>query len=245
MSIPIHILRKLEVVENIVPKKYRLPFRYFGQKIVLALEPEMKLLPDLIPANKVSIDIGANKGIYAYPLSKISRHVFCFEPISELCEYISNYESNKITVYNVGLSDKVGDLHLNIPKKNNSLVTTRASFINTSESFEQRKVSVHKLDDYDFKDIGFIKIDVEGVEENVINGAINTIRACRPVMLVEVVVKQYDFKRCSEFISNIIQMGYVPMVLRKELSVIDVKEFCVDVSFNGNVFFMPKERIKT
>lgn len=43
-----------------------------------------------------------------------------------------------------------------------------------------------RLDDVYDGDVGFIKIDVEGHEQAVLDGAIKTIRRCRPRMLVEV-----------------------------------------------------------
>ena len=47
-------------------------------------------------------------------------------------------------------------------------------------------VPVKRLDDVYEGDAGFIKIDVEGHEQAVLDGAIGTIRRCRPRMLVEI-----------------------------------------------------------
>src|SRR5205823_431391 len=48
------------------------------------------------------------------------------------------------------------------------------------------EVPVKKLDDYRFDQVGFIKIDVEGHEQAVIEGAFETIARSKPVILVEV-----------------------------------------------------------
>ena len=44
-----------------------------------------------------------------------------------------------------------------------------------------------RLDDIKIKnDIGFIKIDVEGHEKNVIQGGLDTIKKNKPVLLIEI-----------------------------------------------------------
>ena len=42
-----------------------------------------------------------------------------------------------------------------------------------------------KLDDFEFEDIDFIKIDVEGFEKKVIQGAKNTIIKYNPLLVIE------------------------------------------------------------
>lgn len=44
---------------------------------------------------------------------------------------------------------------------------------------------MYPLDMYQFKDVGLIKIDVEGYEGNVVLGAIGTIMESRPVIVFE------------------------------------------------------------
>ena len=42
-----------------------------------------------------------------------------------------------------------------------------------------------KLDDFEFEDIDFIKIDVEGFEKKVIQGAFKTILKYNPLLVIE------------------------------------------------------------
>jgi len=51
---------------------------------------------------------------------------------------------------------------------------------------ESLPVSLRRLDDYEFRDVSFIKIDVEGHEQRVIRGATETLERERPVILVEI-----------------------------------------------------------
>jgi hypothetical protein len=45
---------------------------------------------------------------------------------------------------------------------------------------------VRTLDEYDFRDVAFIKIDVEGHEEAVLKGAQRTLATNRPSLLIEI-----------------------------------------------------------
>ena len=49
------------------------------------------------------------------------------------------------------------------------------------------KVEQVRIDDYNFSDVVYMKIDVEGMEASVIRGAATTISECRPVLQVEVI----------------------------------------------------------
>jgi hypothetical protein len=51
-------------------------------------------------------------------------------------------------------------------------------------------VQVETLDSYCFQDVGFIKIDVEGYEKFVLEGAQQTIQRCRPTLQLEIVANQ-------------------------------------------------------
>jgi Methyltransferase FkbM domain len=51
--------------------------------------------------------------------------------------------------------------------------------------FVGRQVPVHTLDSYQLDDVALLKIDVEGMEADVIRGGLDTIRRNRPVIFAE------------------------------------------------------------
>ena len=51
---------------------------------------------------------------------------------------------------------------------------------------ERENVSTRRLDSFNLEDVSFIKIDVEGYEEAVLNGAKDTIQKNRPSLLIEI-----------------------------------------------------------
>lgn len=180
------LAQRFQSVEDIAPKRWRLPLRYHGQHLVGGLEPEMALLPKLVRAECTALDIGANHGVYSYALSRLATMVHCFEPLSECCRYIQDYDSARIMVHNTALSDQAGELELHVPLINGRAVYTRASLDVPNGPSEPRHVSVRTLDSYELTNVGFIKIDVEGVEASVLRGGWGTIRTHLPAMLIEV-----------------------------------------------------------
>ena len=111
--------------------------------------------------SKGMIDIGAAIGEYAANLD--FNKIYVFEPDKKLlwtchANLVNADKEDKAETFQVALSDKEGEDTI---------------FVNGVEEF--RKVPVKTLDSFNLKDIGFIKIDVEGFEEKVIRGGLLTI----------------------------------------------------------------------
>jgi FkbM family methyltransferase len=238
VGIPINFARKLESIERLIPRRYQLPVRYYGQHLLGALEVEMKYLPQLVDRNSIAIDVGANKGIYSYALTRYAKHVYCFEPISELCDYIKNYKTDKLTVISSALSNEAGILNFNIPIMKGRRVTTRASLVG-SDIGELRRVDVNQLDSYGYTNVGFIKIDVEGAEEKVINGGIGTINKYKPVLLIEMFYQKNENERCKNLFNFLVNIGYKPILIDKSgPRLCDVNLFNSE-ELSRNVIFVP------
>ena len=175
-------------------------------------EPELRLVYDFCDEDSISIDVGAANGMYLAHLYKISKKCFAFEPredaLQNLKKVFSGITSN-IQFEQVALSDFSGSTKLRILKSNDRLSTIEAE--NTIEKFgdvQLVEVPVRKIDDYEYPDkVNFIKIDVEGHEEAVIKGAINTIQRDHPFLLIE--IEERHKKDSIGHIKNILQaFGY-------------------------------------
>lgn len=131
--------------------------------------------------------MGANVGLYSYRLSKVCRRVEAFEPNPDCLAVLEAYGAQNVRTHRVALSSEPGTLVLNIPVVGGILQPGLGSAIMPSGvdsvSIEAPK---RRLDDFDFTDVCFIKIDVEGHELEVLAGAERTIRRHHPVLLVEI-----------------------------------------------------------
>jgi FkbM family methyltransferase len=95
-----------------------------------------------------------------------------------------------VKVEPIALSDSTGTALLHMPVVD-GVVVTGCSTISTKASATYRahrtvRVPMDRLDNVYRHQAGFIKIDVEGHEQAVLDGAVLTIRRCRPRLLVEI-----------------------------------------------------------
>tara|TARA_B100001564_G_scaffold358805_1_gene378476 strand:- start:7423 stop:8136 length:714 start_codon:yes stop_codon:yes gene_type:complete len=162
---------------------------YFGEKELRFIR---KFLKD---SNKqyIFFDIGANYGIYTFLFGRNAHHTFVLEPISECMEYIkSGYRFNNATFINKAVSNKNKEINLNIPKINSKQVFGKSSAENKFKDSDTRMVKGITIDSFlsGVKSHNsqklFIKVDVEGYENKVIDGALNMLSSFDVILLIEI-----------------------------------------------------------
>lgn len=216
--------RVSEKLQVCFPQRWQLPFDYASDLIGNAHEPELvhlaKLLDDC-PRQR-AIDVGANVGFYSYKLARLFRHVEAFEPqeglVGRLSAYASSYQPN-IRIHPLGLSNTSGQMTLRIPLTQRPArlrpIFSWATFNPVTAPHEPVDVPVRRLDDFQFDEVSFIKIDVEGHELSVLRGARETLARCRPILLVEIEERHHPETSVSSIISEVCEMGYSPAVYRE------------------------------
>lgn len=162
----------------------------FRRMIGYGVEPELVLLPQFCDKNLISVDIGANAGMYTHHMLKHSKMVYAFEPNPRYIKRLLRCFPRGVVVHPVALSNRAGESELRIPMGINGAGTLEESnkfggSYNSAE-IEVIKVTMKSLDEFGFKDVGFIKIDVEGYEHTVLEGAVKTITESKPAMLIEI-----------------------------------------------------------
>jgi FkbM family methyltransferase len=152
-------------------------------------EQEIGFLDGIIPNGAVTVDVGANFGRYTRELSRLSRRVHAFEPSPKLAELLRRTTASNVSVHEIALSDRIGDADLFIPQDREEPIYGLASLEPRQTSSEQEivstKVSTARLDAVVQEKVAFVKIDVEGHELNVLNGAVELLEHSQPVFLVE------------------------------------------------------------
>lgn len=181
----------------------RVYIRYRAAKEWLYGEAEIKFLSSLIDKERNAIDAGANKGVYTYFIAKRARHVYAFEPNPKMFAILRQTSGRNVTASPIALSDRPGTATLRIPcgRKGPSNQGGSLSQVKVVGDFIGVTIETKRIDDLDLSDIGFIKIDVEGFESQVLAGAANTIIRDRPNLLIEIEEKHtgvpiMDLLRC-------------------------------------------------
>jgi len=136
-----------------------------------------KWVMDNVDNTTFFIDIGANTGYYSFLAESLGATVVAFEPNSIYSEMmrstINRSGSKAIYVYEEALSNYWGEASLNIPTELHGSASLNE--IIPGYATTQQTVQVRRLDDVlhhrsDFEQ-AIIKIDAEGEEERILEGA--------------------------------------------------------------------------
>ncbi|MGK7871304.1 FkbM family methyltransferase [Falsiroseomonas sp. E2-1-a20] len=178
-------------------------------------EAELRLVPFLAARHLVSIDVGANRGVWSEVLRRHSLCVHAFEPNPKIFRLLCRGAGDGVTAHRVALSDRSGTSALMVPRGSRGYSNQGAS-LNPEKIGDTAhrclSVETRPLDDYDFGAVGFIKIDVEGHEMAVLAGAARTLRRFRPNLVVEIEEK-HAHRPIAELLGAVCSYGYEAFAL--------------------------------
>lgn len=153
-------------------------------------EPELRRVHELLAPGTVAVDVGAWLGPWTRALSRRAAHVHAFEPQPALAARLRRVVAPNVTVHEaaVGASPGVARLVIDHASGRDSLshLARTGEGSEGGATVEHVEVDVVRLDDLDLGEVGFLKVDVEGHEGEVLDGAVGLLERCRPVVLVEV-----------------------------------------------------------
>ena len=161
------------------------------------MEPnEFAFLDSVLKEGMVFVDAGANEGLFSLFASRCvgpSGRVFSFEPSQREFDRLSgNIRLNGLdNVCALGpLSpDASGDTELNIACSHHSGHNTLGRFAHEVPLLRTERVSAQTLDGFaaeaGLTRLDFLKMDVEGAERRVLEGARGVLRQMRPMILFE------------------------------------------------------------
>jgi FkbM family methyltransferase len=147
---------------------------------------ELAYVNSLCDHSSISVDIGANRGVYSYLMRRHSKAVLAFEPNPFYANLVRRALKD-VQVIEAAVSDHAGKIILRIPLNQAVAGMGTIEVENTLESVpvHQIEISILTLDSLELPRMGFIKIDVEGHELAALRGAAATIERCLPNFLIE------------------------------------------------------------
>lgn len=178
---------------------YRLQLPHSVQRLYLRYfsgEKEIILLPSLCDPSKMGIDVGAATGLYTLFMSRLCSKVAAFEPLHVNGRALqSRFRGFNVTVFPYALGKDSASMEFRTPVVGGKELRDWSSL---SKRFEgavwegkpisqvtSQMVNVKPLDDFGFENVGILKIDVEGFEDEVIKGAEKTLKKSRPSLIIE------------------------------------------------------------
>lgn len=135
---------------------------------------------------EAALDIGAHVGAVSAYLSRKFKKVFAFEAMPSTFEFLSkNVEAlPNVEALNMALGPDEGEVYFAHYKTHGQLSHV-ASQECEPETTRVGPIPVRSVDSMDLGTVSFVKIDVEGYELPVLEGARQMIERDRPLILVE------------------------------------------------------------
>lgn len=128
---------------------------------------------------RVAVDVGAHVGLWSYWMAEDFTELIAFEPKSAHREcWRRNMEHRGGSLIAAALGNTTGRV---------SLTTGPSSSGDTyvDPTTDTGEVTLMRLDEFRLRDVDLIKVDCEGFEVYVLEGAAETLKAFKPVVIVE------------------------------------------------------------
>lgn len=179
-------------------------FKEYGQ----FSEGEVEMFIPFIGKGAVVLDVGANIGAHTIPLAQLVGSegvVVAFEPQPILHQILcANLVLNSIPnvlTYAMALGNCEGECRIPVLDYSQS---NNFGGISMDMVEEGEAVPMGRLDDFQLERVDFIKLDVEGFESKVLEGAAETIARCHPIMYIE----NDRAEKSAELIQRLFDLGY-------------------------------------
>jgi FkbM family methyltransferase len=159
-------------------------YKYLGRG-----EPELRLVGHLIERGTTAIDVGASIGMFTAEMASYAEKVLAFEANPQVAAFTRSVAPRNVEVINLALSAQAGRATLRMPTNRKGNGVTELAGIGRAHDGETIAIEVEtgRLDDFPVGRCSFIKIDVEGHEEAVLDGGAALITRERPALMIELV----------------------------------------------------------
>ena len=188
----------------------QLYIRYKVAKEYKTGEAELPLFPFLVDRTRNAVDAGANKGTHCFVLSQLARTVYAFEPNPKMFAVLRRTARGNVVVSPLALSNRSGTAEFRVPRYGKGSYSNQGgtlSAVKVNDDYAALQVRVDTLDALGLENVGFIKIDVEGSEADVLEGARDLIARDRPTLMIEIEQK-HTRSPIETALSNVLALGY-------------------------------------
>ena len=185
------------------------------------------------PAGSVAIDAGAHFGTVSCALATHFRQVHAFEANEDNVRYLQANAAlrpfGRIVVHHTGLYSRAAQISLAgralQEVRLEAAIDERTAFKQASNSGGLmfvaggsgiNAISAVTLDSFVLEDVGFLKIDCQGADGEVLLGAVDTIARCRPVVVFEweEQLARSHSRTLAQTRQTLVELGYRLDILR-------------------------------
>lgn len=171
-------------------------------------EAEVRLFEQLLRPGDIAVEVGANIGSHTVPLSKAvgsSGTVHAFEPqrlINQLlCANLALNDCHNVHTHLAAVGRELGQVEMcTVPPYHDCNYGGVSVGADYGSDAVMEKVPLLTLDSLNLPRVDFLKIDAEGYDLYVLQGAHATIGRCRPVVFVE--ANDQGYADIAHFLGN-------------------------------------------
>ena len=169
-------------------------------------EHNHEIIDKYVTPDSVCVEVGSHIGSISVKLSKSCKKLYCFEPLKEsfelLSQNLSMNECNNVVLHKIGLSNKNELSNIDFISNNNpggSGLYYNSQKVNSDiiELKDKYLIELITLDSLNIDKLDYLKIDVEGYEKNVIEGCYESIKRFKPYIVMEIFENMNTFNRLS------------------------------------------------
>jgi FkbM family methyltransferase len=129
---------------------------------------------------RTAVDVGAHVGFWSGYMDKRFAWIEAFEPVPEFRDcFRRNLRSLEIVLHECALGAAPGRVSMVTPPLDGG-IDSGGTHVGGEGEIEMRT-----LDSFNLQNVDFIKIDCEGFEHHVLEGARETLERCKPCVIVE------------------------------------------------------------
>ncbi|MEU9169122.1 FkbM family methyltransferase [Streptomyces sp. NPDC048420] len=173
-------------------------------------EPELARLADLCPADcGTAVDVGGWYGPWTRRLAGRARRVVAVEPVPHLARLLDAAAPANVEVVEAAAADRQGVAQLWLPP-DDAGDRGVSSLVRRDIHGHWLNVRCVTLDELGLRDVGFIKIDVDGSELAVLRGATGLLTRDRPALFVEL---ESRIQPIAPVVTYLALLGYSGWVL--------------------------------
>lgn len=218
---------------------------------------EIFFLASVLKPGIVFLDIGANDGLFSLFASRYVGEdgcVFAFEPSErEFARLQANISLNNITnirPYQLALYNTNGSKAFHVAGYEHEGQNTLGSFIYDGVSQDRvENVTLRRLDDvsieHHLEHIDIIKMDVEGAEHAILEGALRILREQKPIILLELSDQalQQQGSSASDTLSFLRGLGYSVHSFNEMTGMLVKMSELEDANLSPNIVALPSTQV--
>jgi FkbM family methyltransferase len=179
--------------------------------------PQHNIYSVILQKTDVVLDAGANIGFHTVGMAKIAKKVYSFEPQPIMYNILTanilfNDLTTKVEQFRLGLGESEATVKLcplNDYKESDGVDNYGARGIATEEEYGDEEIKIIAFDSLEV-DVDAVKMDIQNYELEALKGMVNTLKKCKPWIMIENYIDVEKDKKVLEFLKDLNYEIYRP-----------------------------------